>query len=91
MIKMGRRLLSHPVFPFDKTLLSMGRTIGGLFLLVKGYFASKSRGMAMRLGEGGGVTPKTCCHEEQENVDKKGGQSLSYFNWKLFTQIWEVI
>jgi hypothetical protein len=26
-------------------------------------------------------------HEEQENVDKKGGQSLPYFNWKLFTQI----
>ena len=26
-------------------------------------------------------------HEEQKNVDNKGGQSLSYFNWKLFTQI----
>jgi hypothetical protein len=29
----------------------------------------------------------TCYHEEQKNVDKKGGQSLSYFKWKLFTQI----
>ncbi|MCX5825416.1 MAG: hypothetical protein NTY86_18475 [Deltaproteobacteria bacterium] len=28
-----------------------------------------------------------CCHEEKENVDKQGGQSLSYFNWKLFTEI----
>jgi hypothetical protein len=28
-----------------------------------------------------------CYPEEQENVDKKEGQSLSYFNWKLFTQI----
>jgi hypothetical protein len=28
-----------------------------------------------------------CYHEEQENVDNRGGQSLSYFNWKLFTQI----
>ena len=28
----------------DKTLLSRSRSIGGLFLLVKGYLASKSRG-----------------------------------------------
>jgi hypothetical protein len=28
-----------------------------------------------------------CYHEEQENVDNKGGQLLYYFNWKLFTQI----
>ena len=28
-----------------------------------------------------------CYHKEQENVDNQGGQSLSYFNWKLFTQI----
>jgi hypothetical protein len=25
--------------------------------------------------------------QDQKNVDNKGGQSLSYFNWKLFTQI----
>ncbi len=28
----------------DKALLSMDGSIGGLFLLVKGYYASKSRG-----------------------------------------------
>jgi len=28
-----------------------------------------------------------CYHEEHEKVDKQGEQSLSYFNWKLFTQI----
>jgi len=28
------------MFRFDKALLSMGGSIGGLFLLVKGYFAS---------------------------------------------------
>ena len=28
-----------------------------------------------------------CYHEEQKNVDNRGGQSLSYFKWKLFTQI----
>lgn len=26
-------------------------------------------------------------HEEHEKVDKQGEQSVSYFNWKLFTQI----
>jgi hypothetical protein len=31
-------------FYFDKVLLSMDRSIGGLFLLVKGYYASQSRG-----------------------------------------------
>ena len=25
--------------------------------------------------------------QDQKNVDSDGGQSLSYFNWKLFTQI----
>ena len=25
--------------------------------------------------------------QEQQRVDSDGGQSLSYFNWKLFTQI----
>jgi hypothetical protein len=25
--------------------------------------------------------------QDQNNVDSDGGQSLSYFNWKLFTQI----
>ena len=25
--------------------------------------------------------------QDQKNVDNKGRQSLSYFNWKLFTQI----
>ncbi len=29
---------------FDKVLLLMGRSIGGLFLFVKGYFAPKNRG-----------------------------------------------
>jgi len=29
---------------FDKALLSMGGSIGSLFLLVNGYYASKSRG-----------------------------------------------
>jgi hypothetical protein len=29
---------------FDKILLAMDGSIGGVFLLVKGYFASKSRG-----------------------------------------------
>jgi hypothetical protein len=28
-----------------------------------------------------------CYHEEHEKVDKQGEQSLSYFNWKLLTQI----
>jgi hypothetical protein len=28
-----------------------------------------------------------CYHEEHEKVDKRGEQSLSYFNWKLLTQI----
>ena len=26
-------------------------------------------------------------NQDQKNVDSDGGQSLSYFNWKLFTQI----
>ena len=26
-------------------------------------------------------------YQDQKNVDSDGGQSLSYFNWKLFTQI----
>jgi hypothetical protein len=30
-------------FDFDKLLLSIVGSIGGLFLLVKGYYASKSR------------------------------------------------
>jgi hypothetical protein len=28
-----------------------------------------------------------CYHEEHKKVDKQGEQSLSYFNWKLLTQI----
>ena len=48
------RKISHSL---DKTLLSRGRSIGGLFLLVKGYFAScctEKQGLAMRLGKEGG-------------------------------------
>ena len=40
---------------FFQVLLSILVTIGELFLLVKGYYASKSRGWAMRLGKGGGA------------------------------------
>jgi hypothetical protein len=32
--------LDQPGAAFDKVLLSMGGSIGGLFLLVKGYYAS---------------------------------------------------
>ena len=42
---------------FDKALLSMAGSIGGLLLLVKGYFAScciEKQGPAMRLGKEGG-------------------------------------
>jgi hypothetical protein len=42
------------ILPFDKIFLLMNESIGGLFLLVNGYFASKSRG-AMQLGKGGGT------------------------------------
>jgi hypothetical protein len=34
----------------------------------------------MRLGEGGGMTPKACYHDEQENIDNGGGKSLFYLN-----------
>jgi hypothetical protein len=34
----------HREAVFDKVLLLMGRSIGGLFLFVKGHFAPKNRG-----------------------------------------------
>jgi hypothetical protein len=37
---------------FDKVLLLMARSIGGLFLRDKGYFASKSRGLRYAVGKG---------------------------------------
>ena len=40
---------------FDKVLLSMRRSIGGLFLRVKGYFGIEKQGLTMRLGKGGGA------------------------------------
>ena len=45
---------------FDKVLLSMDGSIGGLFLLVKGIlciviFCIEKQGLAMRLGKGGGA------------------------------------
>jgi hypothetical protein len=39
----------------DKTLLSRGQSIGGLFLLVNGYFGIEKQGLAMRLGKRGGA------------------------------------
>jgi hypothetical protein len=35
---------------FDKGLLSMDESMGGLFLLVKGYFGIEKQGLTMRLG-----------------------------------------
>jgi hypothetical protein len=41
---------------FDKVLLLMDESIGGLFLLVNGYYAGiEKQGLAMRLGKGGGT------------------------------------
>jgi hypothetical protein len=40
----------------DKILLSTGESIGGLFLPVKGYFASEQQRLAMRLGTKGGTS-----------------------------------
>ena len=37
---------------FDKVSLSMDRSIGGLFLLVKGYFASRKAGAGDAIGKG---------------------------------------
>jgi len=39
---------------FDKALLLMDGSIGGLILLVKGYYGIEKQGLAMRLEEGGG-------------------------------------
>ena len=33
----------------------MDGSIGGLFLLVKGYYGIEKQGLAMRLGKGGGA------------------------------------
>ena len=44
MPRLRARLGWGKAFNFDKVLLSMVGSIGGWFLLVKGYFASKSRG-----------------------------------------------
>jgi len=36
---------------FDKALLLMDGSIGGLILLVKGYYGIEKQGLAMRLGK----------------------------------------
>ena len=46
---------------FDKALLSMGGSIGGLFLLVKGYFTSKSRGWRHPDLPSGVFPARRCC------------------------------
>lgn len=72
VMRRGRQF-SQPVSPFDKTSLSMGRTIGRLFLLVKGYFASKSRRLAMRLGKEGGVLRRVSGHNGAAAIQGRKG------------------
>jgi hypothetical protein len=49
---MKTNLLHQLISLFDKVLLSVHGSIRGLFFLVNGYIASKSRGLAVRLGIG---------------------------------------
>jgi len=48
---------SAPYYNIDKTLFSNARSIGGLFLLVKGYYGLwiEKQGLADAVGKGGVV------------------------------------
>jgi hypothetical protein len=58
----------------DKTLLSIGGTIGGLFLPVKGYFAGifciEKQGLTNRLGTNSGTIEKSAHCLVESHVKK---------------------
>jgi len=57
----------------------MYENIGGLFLLVKGYYIEK-QGLAMRLGKGGGAA--------YGNTPNCGGTSSPHIKERTYATVW---